>query len=203
MKRCLALLPLVVLLGCGAETDTAPPAPSCADEAPVPTVTWKRTHVLVSDLSRGLELEPAEVCLELGTQACAEVHRVALGSSDPFDKALYAPFAEPLATTPLASERVVLAACVARVTQDRSAQPKLFTSMDLEADSVVDSGPNSAFARDVTALGKRLLGRGLSAEELATLAELTRNDAGEPIKASDAAVLACFTVGTSREFLFL
>lgn len=200
-----SLLASLALLGCGSD----PPSSSttggdtCEPGAAGPTLAWKRTGAVLSDLGRALALAPEEVCSELGATSCAQVHRVALGESDPFDKALYRPFAEPLGTTPLALERVVMHACVARVELDRAAaKPVVFTHLDLSAASVADAGPDSAFAKDAAELTRRLLGRDATAAELTVLADLAAPSAGDPVSASDAAILTCFTLGTSREFLF-
>lgn len=183
------------------DSETEPkPSPACAET--IPTISWKRTDVLITDLSRALELSESEVCNEVGVAPCAKVHAVTLGASDPFDKALYRPFAEPLGTTPLAAERVVLSACTTRVTLDSAGAPKVFTSIDLGAASLGDVGPDSAFAKDANELGKRLLSRTLTADELTSLGALSKDDGGNAVSAADAAILVCFTIGTSSEHLF-
>lgn len=202
---------LAAALGLAACGDSSPPgetptttttAGDC--EASDPTVAWKRTDAVLADLGRGLELTPEQVCLELGTAPCSAVHRVALGQSDPFDRALYKPFAEPLGTTPIAAERAVLHACVARVTLDASAaDPVVFRQLDLTAPSAgEDLGAQSAFGQDAAEVGRRLLGRDLSDEEIGELAALAVDEGGAKVPASEVAKLVCFTIGTSREFLF-
>jgi hypothetical protein len=191
------------LAACGSSEDPAGAA-ACDPVAVAPTVAWKRTEAVMADLGRALALTPDEVCQELGTTPCATVHRVALGASDPFERALYKPFAEPLGTTPIALERAVLHACVRRVELDRSAgQPVVFTHMDLLAPSAgAELGPDSPFGKDAAEVGRRLLGRDLLASELAELEALAVDDAGAAVASDEVAKLICFTLGTSREFLF-
>lgn len=196
---------LVCLLGCDAETETepTPEVPACEDvEAAAPTVVWKRTGAVLADLSAALEVPRADLCKELGVADCGEVHRVTLGANDPFDKALYRPFAEPLQTTPLALERVVLQACLARRALDADAgkaDAVVFKQFDLEASSVS--------SEEVSALGvelyRRLLARDPSSAELDALAGARLEDSGAELPASRVAVMACLAVATSREFLFL
>lgn len=197
-----ALFTIGSLSGCGGDPEASGTGGSCEASPVAPTVAWKRTGAVLADLGRAMSLAPDQVCNELGDTACAAVHRVALGENDAFEKALYKPFAEPLGTTPLALERVVLHACGQRVDLDRAGTPVVFTHIDLNASSVGDTGADSPFAKDAAELGRRLLGRDLSAEEIAVLADLTVDDSGAKVSASDAAKLTCFTLGTSREFLF-
>lgn len=202
MKRLLTIA-LVCAAGCDAETETEPtPAPPvCEDaEAAAPTVVWKRTGAVLADLSVALEVPRAELCKELGVADCGEVHRVTLGANDPFDKALYRPFAEPLQTTPLALERVVLQACLTRAALDQDAsRAVVFKHFDLEASSVT----GEEMSAQGTELYRRLLARDPSPVELEVLAGLRLDDSGAELPASRVAVMACLTVGTSREFLFL
>lgn len=203
----LALLSVGLLSACGGDPQssgsTNTNGETCDPGKMAPTVAWKRTGAVLSDLGRALSLAPDEVCSELGDTPCSSVHRVALGENDPFDRALYKPFAEPLGTTPLAAERAVLHACIKRVELDRAAAaPVVFTHLSLDAAKVDDTTQDGPFAKDAAELGRRLLSRELTAEEVTVLTDLALDDSGAPVSASDAATLACFTLGTSREFLF-
>jgi hypothetical protein len=105
------------------------------------------------------------------------------------------PAAEPLATTPTVVERVVLNACSQRVELDRS-EPRLF---DFDLATPPSSDAIDALA---TKLYRRFLARDPEPVERSTLAELARDEAGQPIPGDEFAKLACFVVGTSSEFLF-
>lgn len=200
-------LSLMVMLGllavaCGdeTETETTPSEPTCqTPEGAAPTVVWKRTDALLADLAAAMELPRAELCKELGEVDCGQVHRVALGANDPFEKALYRPFAEPLQTTPLAVERVVLQACSSRSKLDQAGDAVVFKHFDLSAASVSED----QLALLGTELYRRLLGRDPSDKELAAFAALRLDDSGAELPAARVALMACFAVGTSREFLFL
>lgn len=203
MSRSMALVALALALGaCGTESETkAPPVESCEDVGP--TVVWKRVDALAADLGRALELDENELCTELGAAPCASIHRVALGGSDPLAKALYRPFSSPLATTPLAIERLVLSACVTRVDRDAAGDPSVFREMSVADEPLASSGEGSAFAKQAASLGRRLLARDLSREEVTALLPLGADADGKPVSARDAAVLLCFTLGTSSEMSFL
>lgn len=202
----LATLLSTALVGC-ADTPKESPAPAptnCEASSAPATVQWKRTGAVLSDLGQALALNPTEVCQELGVISCEVVHRVSLGGNDPFDRALYKPFSEPLGTTPLAAERVVMQACVKRVELDKaSASPAVWKNLDLKSTDISGNlGPESGFYKDTVDLGRRLLARDLSADEIAELSVLAKDDAGAPVPSADVAKLVCFALGTSKEFLF-
>jgi hypothetical protein len=165
-------------------------------------VAWKRVDAFAAEVGRALELGPDELCVELGTAACVDVHRVALGGTSPLEKALYRPFAEPAATTPLAIERLVHSACVTRVDRDRDGDPAVFLDLPLGDDPLEGVGPGSPFAKQAASLGSRFFGRALSPDELLALEPLGGPIGGTPPSARDAAVLLCFTLGTSSELAF-
>jgi hypothetical protein len=191
----------LLFAGCSSEsTPTELPPIDC--EAPAPTIAWKRVDAFAAELGRALELTSDDLCVELGTAPCVDVHRVALGGTSPLEKALYRPLAEPAATTPLALERLVHAACVTRVERDRDGEPAVFRDMPLDDEPLPESGPGSAFEKQATSLGSRLFGRKLSAEELLALEPLGGPVGETATSARDAAVLLCFTLGTSSELAF-
>ena len=162
---------------------------------------WKRAYALERDLMRALELEADEVCLEAGSEPCiSQVHLVALGGHDPIGLGLYESLADPLTTTPIAVDRVMLSACGSRAEADASGGAVVFTDLDLSGPAPEAS--NEAVGGTATALYRRLLSRDPLAEEIELLAQLTVDDAGDPVSAVDFAKLACFTVASSTEFLF-
>lgn len=175
------------------------------DDPPVAASTrnhlvWKRYHALEQDLSRALELSPDELCTELGRFRCVgEVHLAGLGGHDPFAQGLYEPLSEPLVTTPLALDRIALAACGARVERDRVA-PVVFTALDLDGEAPLADA--EAFSGTIDGLYRRLLGRDPIEAEYTRLAALLVDDDGDPVSSAEFAHLACFAVATTTEFSF-
>lgn len=165
-------------------------------------LVWKRAHAVEQDLARALALEPEELCTELATISCTRsAHLISLGGHNPYTKGIFEPVAEPLVTTPLALDRVVLSACGERVERDRSGEAELFSALDLDGEA--PSADEPAFGETVEALYRRLLARDPLTEELAVLAELLVDDDGEPVSASRFAHLACFIIATTTEFSFI
>jgi hypothetical protein len=191
MKTCLLLL-AAVLLACASDDVPVPgPVPVEATCAAPETLRWKRVGPLASDLARALSFaSPLEMCRELESDdnACVDVHRVLLGGSDPFGATVYEAPSSPLVTTAAVTERLVLSACAARADRDAAGEAAVFPGLD-------GGGPADVEAI-VGTLHRRLLARDPSEEEGAALAPLA-----EGTSARDFAVLACFAVGTSAEFL--
>lgn len=162
---------------------------------------WKRNVALERDLMRALDLPEDGVCDELGRGSCTrEIHHIVLGAAEPLGIGLYRPLPDTLVSTPIVLDRVVMSACANRAGLDRSGPAVVFTELDL---GKAAPGPDDeAFTATVTALYRRLLSRDPTPEELTTLEALTVDAAGEPVTAYDFAVLTCFAVGTSSEFLF-
>lgn len=200
----LAISLVLVLSACGADDDPPmemPPPAACEGDAPAPeSLQWKRIAALETDLMTALDLARDEVCNELGLYRCALVHLVPLGSSNPFGASLYEAVAEPLATTPAATDRLVLAACTGRVERDRQGAPVVFTHFPLDGTAPAADAPEVTDL--IQDLYRRFLQRDATSDEVAIVAELTVDDAGAPVAAADFAKLACFTVGTTTEFLF-
>lgn len=212
-RHLLSLAALLLLAGCRQSAPTTweprdpapPPDPYECDtsgEAPraQESLHWKRHAAIVNDIELGLGLSGDEVCQELGVASCRDAHLVPLGGNDPFGASQYLPVQQPLATTPIALDRLVLGSCVRRADLDRAAvggggAATVFTEIDLEAGSL---DPASESTRNqVSALFRRLLGRDASETEISTVADLAGGDA--PPSARDFAVAACFAVGTSAE----
>lgn len=206
MNTRIALALFLCLPAAGCKDDAAAPA---EEESLTPStrnaLIWKRYQAVENDLMAALELGRDEVCTELGQASCVQtVHRVALGGHDPFATGLYQPLARPLATTPLAIDRVVLSACIRRVELDAGGEARIFVkdrTLDLAGEAPSASDP--AVEKTVVALYRRLLARDPSPEELEIVGELTVDDDGAPVSARDFAVLACHAIGTTSEFLFL
>lgn len=212
MTSCKPTLPFVfalLLAGCGSpgsddastddETGEAPGLEPSSD----PDVQWKRAAAVERDLMRALELTSDQLCLEVGVAPCvSQVHLVALGGHDPYGLGLYESLAAPLATTPIALDRVVLSGCAARADLDREAgdAAAVFTAFDLGA--AAPGGDDPQVAAMITELYHRLLARDPLATEIEALGELTLDEAGAPIGGRDFAVLACYAVATTTEFLF-
>lgn len=164
---------------------------------------WKRYAAFEADLAAGLELSAEQVCLEFGKESCIrKVHMVPLGGHEPFESGMFAAAPEPLATTPTVVDRIVLTACGNRVDLDRAAgaEAKVFKHFALDgAAPAPGSEPAAALVSD---LYRRLLGRNATETEVEAVTELALGADGQPAPAAQFARLACFTIGTSAEFLF-
>lgn len=162
---------------------------------------WKRNVALQRDLMRALELPEDGVCNELGRGSCTrEIHHIMLGGADPLRIGLYKPLPDTMVSTPIVVDRVVMSACANRASLDSSGPPVVFTALDLGA--AAPDPDDEAFEATVTALYRRLLSRDPRPDELTTLEALAVDAAGAPVSARDFAVLTCFAIGTSSEFLF-
>lgn len=201
MRRLAFLIVLPLLLGaCSSDEKPKPKTepdstPSCDDVPPVETLRWKRVGAFVADLGRALELEGDNLCMELGLLSCEGLYRLPLGGSDPFGAAIYEAPAAPMNTTSVLAERVTLAACANRVALDQSGSPVVFTQIDLGASSL--SASDDGVTAQVDELYRRLLSRDPTDEERTVVASLADGNSG-----ADFAKLACFTIGTTTEFLF-
>ncbi|MFV8754914.1 hypothetical protein ACNOYE_30570 [Nannocystaceae bacterium ST9] len=204
------LLLALVLAGCGgddqgpaADDDDEGEVPAAIEPSKDPDLQWKRAAAVEHDLMRALELSSEQLCLEVGVAPCvSQVHLVALGGHDPFGLGLYESLEAPLATTPIALDRVALSGCAARADLDAAAGEAgvVFKGLDLGAPAPAADDPKVAAL--VTELHHRLLARDPIADEIAKLGELTVDDAGERIGGRDFAVLTCYAIATSTEFLF-
>jgi hypothetical protein len=192
--------------GCNADEQASPssrPGSSDFQVSAKNDVLWKRRAALENDLARALELEPASLCIELGRARCTDVHLMPLGGNDPFESGIFVPASEPLATTPVVIDRVLLSACGQRARLDQQApagQAVVFEALDLNGSA--PSPDDARVTATVAALYRRLLARDPSPDELRVVSDLTMNAASEPIAAVEFAILSCFAVGGSTEFLF-
>jgi hypothetical protein len=204
------LFPALAAAGCDGDAPSRTTGMPPVDGAPEYRVSvkndvqWKRYAAIEQDLATALELDPSDLCRELGQANCIrQVHLVPLGGNDPFDTGILQPTAEPLATTPAVVDRVLLSACGRRVALDRAApggQAVVFSALDLNA--LAPAPADSPTTATITELYRRLLARDPSSEEIGLVAELTTQASGERLAAADFATLACFTIGGSTEFLF-
>jgi hypothetical protein len=161
-------------------------------------LAWKRHIALEQDLSTALSLPANALCNELGLYSCVRaVHTVPLGGNDPFVKSQYEPLPRPTVTTPIAVDRVVLSACMARATLDATATPVVFSAIDFSAAEVSEANASTT----LSSLSRRLLQRDLTEAELTRALELRVDDAGAAVSPRDFAVLSCFAVGTLTETL--
>ncbi len=191
------------------EPDTAPepdatPEPDAIPEEPTMmesargNLVWKRYRQVERDLMRALELTKDQVCNELGQFNCVDVvHLAPLGGNEPFDQGQYEAVGAPTASTPIAVDRVVLSACVARVEEDMSNNPEVFTDIDLNAANLSMSGDSAAIDATVTTLYRRFLSRNPTQDELDTARPL-----GDGVSGQVFAKTACYAVGTTVENLF-
>jgi hypothetical protein len=207
LERFSSLAFALLLVGCSGDDTQAPDDEG--DETPAfepsrdPDLQWKRSAAVERDLMRALELTSEQLCLEVGSAPCVQyVHLVALGGHDPYELGLYESVASPLATTPIALDRVVLSGCAARADLDRDAgdAAAVFKGVDLGEPAPAADDPKVAAM--ITELYHRLLAREPLATEIAALGELTVDEAGEPIAGRDFAVLSCYAIATTTEFLF-
>lgn len=159
---------------------------------------WKRNVALEQDIGRALELAPDEVCNERGTDSCTrEVHHVALGGPAPFSLGLHKALPNPMLSTAVVVDRVLLSACSNRVAKDAAGPAVVFTALELD-DAQAPDAADAAFAATVTALYRRFLARDPTDEEVEVFGELVT----EPMTAQQFALLACYSVGSTTEFLF-
>lgn len=185
----------------GSTGDTGDTGADALQRAQRGELQWKRNVALQRDLMRALDLPEDGVCNELGRGSCTrEIHHIVLGAADPLNIGLYKPLPDTLVSTPIVLDRVVMSACTNRANLDRGGPAVVFTDLDLGG--AAPQPGDEAYTATVTALYRRLLSRDPAPEELTTLEALTVDAAGKPVSAHDFAVLTCFAVGTSSEFLF-
>jgi hypothetical protein len=185
------------------ETGGGSEGPEPVQAARDPDLQWKRAAAVEQDLKRALALTSEQLCLEVGVAPCVqEVHLVALGGHDPFGLGLYESLAAPMATTPIALDRVVLSGCAARAALDLTAGDAAVVFRGLDLTGEAPPADDAAVVAVTTELYRRVLGRDPLATEIAAIGDLTRDDAGQPIAARDFAVLACYAIATTTEFLF-
>ena len=198
-----AVVLALALTGCGGgdsgkdDGEQTEVAPSTRND-----LQWKRAWAVQRDLQNALELTEEELCTELGQFDCVrEVHLVSLGGHDAIESAIYESLPEPLATTPVAVDRLVLSACTQRVDADAAGDAKVFTNLELGGDAPGADDP--AVEKTIESLYRRFLARDPKPSEIETVSTLVVDDDGDAVSATDFAKLACYAVGSSTEFLFI
>jgi hypothetical protein len=178
----------------GDGVDVPLPSLSLAPE----TVIWKRYRPFEDGLTQGLQLDRAQLCLELGQHSCIEkVHLTVLGGNEPYVMGQYEATRSPTVLTGVAVDRIVLAACNTRLGLDipRGTQATIFKHMPLTGPSVT---PEQVKAQ-TSFLYQRLLSRDATTEELALAVQVL-----DITKTPEKVALAlCFLVGTQIENVFL
>jgi hypothetical protein len=161
---------------------------------------WKRHAAFEADLMQALELGRDEVCKELGERNCIrDIHVIALGGNDPFRSGINVPPSQPLSTTSIVVDRVLLSACSARARADKAGPAKVFNELDLRGAAPAPDAP--AVEATIGTLFRRFLARDPKPNETAVIRTLLEGD-DAPQSADEFATLACFAVGSSLEFLF-
>jgi hypothetical protein len=192
----IALIGVLFVAACG--TDPSPVLDEPVTQSTRARLLWKRNVTLEKDIVRALELEPGEVCSELGAASCTrEVHHVALGGAAPFSLGLHKALPAPMLSTAVVVDRVLLSACSNRVAKDVDGPAAVFTAIDLSKERAPAAG-EEAFVATVTALYRRFLSRDPTEEEVSVFGDLVE----ESMTAREFAILACYTVGSTTEFLF-
>jgi hypothetical protein len=167
-------------------------------------VQWKRAAAVEADLMRALDLKSDELCKELGSKDCIrDVHLVPMGGNEPYVSGLMKPSVEPLATSPAVVDRVLLSACSKRADLDAEAKgnAKVFTK--LKFDKPLPAADDPAVRDTVVELYHRLLSREPAAKEVSLVAALADKPSdADALSPHDFAALACFSIGSTTEFLF-
>ena len=184
----------------GTDTSDDPPPPPTS---PTANVHFKGPQRLENDLSAVLELDPEQLCTEVGGASCTrEVHPVALGGVSPYELGIYTPPGIG-ATAPIAVDRLTLQACMRRIDLDRESRDPVLFAVPQLGSGTADIGDPSAVAF-IDALYTRALLRHPTATETQTLllmhADVATSDSLLPGR--DWGVATCFAVLTTTEFLF-
>jgi hypothetical protein len=167
------------------------------------TVKLKDKERLVNDFQRALELSDEELCTEVGSLSCADVHGIALGGVDAYDAGIYEPLESTAATTPIAIDRIALNMCQTRAHLDLgdTTQAAIFQlevsggAIDPEHASTVDA---------ITTLFNRIHLREPTDREVALLQQLYRDieSGGSEQPAADWAAVGCYAVLSMMESVF-
>ncbi|WP_257447278.1 hypothetical protein [Archangium lipolyticum] len=168
---------------------------------------FKGPERLTLDFAVALSLPPEQVCNELGLYPCTtSVHTVALGGVDPYGLGFYEPLPYTGATTPIAVDRVALAACVRRVTLDVTtpAEAVVFGGIELDSQGRLSNREGAPVRNAITALYQRAQLRDPSEAEVDTLLKLAADIEGSSSQTPgrDWMKAACFVVLSSAESVF-
>jgi hypothetical protein len=167
---------------------------------------FKEGRRMANDFARALGLDTGALCRELGQYSCVEeVHTVALLGVEPYQLGLYEPLVETAVTTPIAVERVAIAACSERVDRDLAdaVDAVIYKGLPIEGGAIADI-EDPAVGEAIDALYKRALQRRATAAEIEHHRQLYRDIAAlggdEPARAW--AKGSCFATLTALENLF-
>lgn len=203
-------LSLLLLAGCSSSSDTGsagvpnPEPNEPVASSPDPRLKFKGDVRLRNDLVATLALNAEELCTELGQFSCTDtVHKISLGGVSPYDLAFYQPLANTTVASPLAVDRVALHGCRERIDRDLADPTQAVLLQDVAlTDAGLDPASSQASAF-IDRLYKRAIQRPPTRAELSHLHAFyndVRADSETP--ARDWALLSCFAVLTSTEFLF-
>jgi hypothetical protein len=132
---------------------------------------FKEVLRLTNDFARALDLDPNQVCLELGQYDCRAVHNIALGGVEPRELGLVEPTPSTTITTPIAVERLAVHACERRVTADLdSPSAAIFAGIDSGTIANLD---DASITGAIDSLYKRAVLRPAKETEIAHLTELS------------------------------
>ncbi len=169
-------------------------------------VRFKRSERLNADFAKSLGLPPAAVCNELGLYSCAAVHGLSLGGVDAYNIGLYEPVPFTGLTSPLAVDRLALAACVQRVTSDlmTPATALVFKAVSLDPNGKLNNVNAAEVTTAIDRLYKQVVLRPATDAEVVHLkqlyADIVATNKPEPGKMW--MTLSCFAVLTSVESVF-
>lgn len=171
------------------------PAPP-ALESRKARVRFKGITRLQNDLSQALSLPAQELCTELGTSSCADVHRIALGGVMPYTRGIHEPLPLRSVSNAAAVDRLVLSACARRAELDfGGGAPVLFGAL-VAGVSDDDAG------KTAHALYNAVLRRDETVEERSAIVAFVAEQREKGTSARDIATTTCYAVGTSVEALF-
>jgi hypothetical protein len=168
---------------------------------------FKNPEQLTAHFAAALSLPPEQVCNELGQYPCtSSVHTVALGGVEPYGLGFYEPLPFTGVTTPIAVDRVALAACGQRVTLDVTTPSAavIFGGIKLDPQGRLASREGAPVKNAITALYQRALLRDPTEAEVGTLVQLATDieSTGSVTPGRDWMKAACFAVLSSAESVF-
>lgn len=169
-------------------------------------VRFMRVYRIQQNLARALDLSPDSVCLEANGDSCFKLHEIGLGGVAPYSLAVYEPSENTGVSTPIIVDRIILSACRNRIDLDfaSSSGALIFGGLELDDNGGLKSAESPSSKESIRVLYQRLLSRDASDEEIEQLVTFYAEVDAESskTKARDWALLSCYMVGTSLEWLF-
>lgn len=170
-------------------------------------VRFKKQQLIENDIAKALTLDKSEICNELGELKCIdEVHYLALGGVDAYEKSIYTGIQQSSSTTPVVIERIALTACGKRADADfaNSGSAVIFQGLTTDASGKLATPAGAEVKHAVDTLYKRILKRAPSSTETSDLISMYSEIAGTGTEgaAKKWAQLSCYTLLTSIEFIF-